>query len=66
MAIPLRKSLAAGMGLRRDWLQHLHRYNVEALKRYSGRARSLHASSNIATVILSEAVAKSKDPAEQP
>jgi hypothetical protein len=30
MAIPLRRSLAAGMD-ERDWLKQLHGYNVEAL-----------------------------------
>ena len=50
MAIPLRRSLAAGMDLRGERLQKLDRYNVEALKLYSGRAPSLHALQQFAIV----------------
>src|SRR6266545_2878754 len=57
MAIPLRRSLAAGI----DSLQKLHGYNVEASSAPARRARSLHAvgaSANLPphdSVILSEA-----------
>jgi len=48
-----------------DWLQQLQGYNVEASSAPARRARSLHALGNIATIILSEALAESKDPAAQ-
>src|SRR6476619_1578313 len=65
MAIPLRKSLAAGMDLRGDRLQKLHRYRLKRkpLQRRERGAYMRVVRSQLLALCIILSVAKSKDPA---